>query len=187
LRFAITRLIQASSRLWHSFQFRAVVLRFKSSGRPFLERHTAGARDLNGEIGPLFRTDSAEEREIPFPRLKCRPVQIDGHAVMDRCHKIRDRQRPALSSRDCNQRHVVDRPIERSQIGNVQAAVKGRDGPRRDRAEDWEMQLIDMEMQNVELVRPLPHIFEHEDVVREGIANRSIEPQCAGRARHQVA
>ena len=73
--------------------------------------------------------------------------------MVNRCHEIRGRERGTLRIGDRDQRHIVDRSMERLQIGDIQAAVKSRQCPRGYRAKDREMEVVDVEMKDVELAR----------------------------------
>ena len=61
-----------------------------------------------------------------------------------------------------------------------------RDGPLGEVTDQRIVQVIDMEMQHVELVGPPPNIVEHDDMVREWVPDRRIEPQRHVRAPHQL-
>ena len=71
------------------------------------------------------------------------------------------------------------------QIGQVLAAVQRGDRAARDRAEQREMKLVDVEVQDVEVVGALPHAVEHQHVIGNRIAHAGVEPQrlAARRAR----
>ena len=151
-----------------------------------LERNAERARNGDGAVGPLLRRDAAEKGEIAAARLASGAVQVDGKAVMDGRREIRVRHRAALRVGDRDQRHVVEADIERQQIGQVLAAVQRRDGPARDRAEQREMKLVDVEMQDVEIVGALAHAIEHQHVIGNGIAHAGVEPQRLRHAGHEV-
>src|SRR6185437_6772454 len=124
-------------------------------GRDF-ERYSHGARNGDGAVGSLLRRDAPEEGQIAAGP-GAGPVQINGNAMMDGAGKIRSRHRSALRAGDRNQRHVVKPHVEGMQIGEVLATVQRGDRPGRERAEQREMELVDVEVQYVEVGGPLPH------------------------------
>jgi hypothetical protein len=48
------------------------------------------------------------------------------------------------------------------------------------------MQVIDVEVQDIEIVCPLPHAVEHLHDVRDGIAHGRIQAQGLRHASHQL-
>jgi hypothetical protein len=75
-----------------------------------------------------------------------------------------------------HQRHIIDRSIEWSQIGNIQTAVQSCQRPRGHWPKHREMKVVDVEMEYVKLARPLAHVFEHQHIVGIGVSNRRIKP-----------
>src|SRR6185437_10725521 len=92
-------------------------------GRDF-ERYSHGARNGDGAVGSLLRRDAPEEGQIAAGP-GAGPVQIH--------------------------RHVVEPHVEGMQIGEVLATVQRGDRPGRERAEQREMELVDVEVQYVEV------------------------------------
>ena len=149
-----------------------------------LERNAQRARNGDGAVGPLLRRDAPEEGQIAAgPRAG--PVQGHGNAMMDGAGKIRFRHGSALRAGDRNQRHVVEPHIEGKQIGQVLAAVQRGHRPARERAEQREMELIDMEVQDVEVGGPLPDAVEHQHVIGNRIAHAGVEAQSLRHAGHE--
>ena len=66
----------------------------------------------------------------------------------------------------------------------ILAAVQCGHGPARMLVKNREMKLVDMEVQHVELRRHLPHLVEHEHVVRNDVTDFSVQPQCCRNAAH---
>jgi hypothetical protein len=46
--------------------------------------------------------------------------------------------------------------------------------------------VVSMEVQHVEVARPLPHFLQHQHVVRERVANLRIETQASFAACHEL-
>ena len=115
-----------------------------------------------------------------------RTMQVDRQAVVDGRREVRVRHRAALRVGDRDQRHVVEADIERKQIGQILAAVQRGDGAARDRPEQREMKLVDVEVQDVEFVGALAHAIEHQHVIGDRIADAGVEPQRLRHAGHQI-
>ena len=113
-------------------------------------------------------------------------MQVDRQAVIDGRREVRVRHRAALVVGDRNQRHVVEAEIERQQIGQILAAVQRGDGAARDRPEQRELELVDMEVQDVEVVGALAHAIEHQHVIGDRIDDAGVEPQRLGHAGHEI-
>ena len=113
-------------------------------------------------------------------------MQVDRQAVIDGRREVRLRHRAALIVGDRDQRHVVEAEIERQQIGQVLAAVQGGDGAVRDRPEQRELKLVDMEVQDVEVIGALAHAIEHQHVIGDRIDDAGVEPQRLGHAGHEI-
>ena len=92
----------------------------------------------------------------------------------------------ALGVGDRDQRHVVEPRIKRVQIREVLAAVQRSDSAARDVPKQWEMELIDVEMQDVKLVGSLADAIEHQHVVRDRIAHAGIETERLRDARNEI-
>src|SRR5579863_3713490 len=102
-------------------------------------------------------------------------MQFSRNAVVDRRNKIGMRQWLALVIGDRNQRHFAEAGIERLEISQILSAVKSGQGPGRQRAEKWKMKQIDVKMKDVELVRALPDLINHQHEVRNDVAHNRIE------------
>ena len=63
------------------------------------------------------------------------------------------------------------------EIGQVLPAMQRGDGAAGERPEQWEMKLIDMEVQKVELAGPLADAVEHQHIIGDRIAHVGVEPQ----------
>jgi hypothetical protein len=68
----------------------------------------------------------------------------------------------------------------------VLAAVQCGDGAVRDRPEQRKVKLVDVEVEDVELIRHLAHAVEHQHVIRDGIPHVGVEAQRDRHATHQV-
>ena len=93
--------------------------------------------------------------------------------------KIGVRQRFALVVGNRDQWHIAESGIERLEIAQILPAVKRGQGPGCQRAEKREMKQIDMKMKNVEFLRALAHLIDHQHEVRNDVAHGRIEPKRA--------
>jgi hypothetical protein len=109
-----------------------------------------------------------------------------GNAVVNRRDEVRGGERGTLRIGDRDQRHIVDRSMERPQIGDIQAAMQSRQYPRGYRPKDREVEVVDVKMKDVEFARALPHLIEHHHVMRIRIANGRVKSQRLWRARDQL-
>ena len=115
-----------------------------------------------------------------------RAMQSHWDAVKDGAHKMNVRYRAPLGVGDRDQRHVVEPRIKRVQIREVLTAVQRSDSAARDVPKQWEMELIDVEMQDVKLVGSLADAIEHQHVVRDRIAHAGIETERLRDARNEI-
>src|SRR5258705_314722 len=113
-------------------------------------------------------------------------MQVSRNAMLHSGDEIGMRQRLALRVRDGSEGHVPEAEIEAPEIGKILAPMKGGQRSLRDRPNQWEMKMIDVEMQDIELVAPLAHLIEHEHVVRDRITHRRIEPQGGDRTGNEL-
>ena len=105
---------------------------------------------------------------------------------MDIANPVGEAQRLALMARDRAQRHLRKRPKYHGQVRQVEAAVQGGERAVRDTAEDREMEVVGMEVQDVELVRTLADPFQQHRGVRERIEDSRVESQRSRSTRHQL-
>src|SRR5262249_13174589 len=148
-----------------------------------LKRNAAGAGNGDGMVHALFRTDTAEKRQILPARFEVHAVQFSRDPMINRGNVASRRCRLALRVRDRHERHFAKVAIEYLQVGKVLSPMKRGQRPVSDRPEDRKMKLVDMEMKNVELVGPFADFVEHDEIVRDRVSNRRREPKrrtCAG-------
>src|SRR6202161_1133315 len=106
-------------------------------------------------------------------------MQTSRDAMMDGRNKIGVRQGCALVVRNENQWHSAEQGIKGFETPQVLPAVKRSQGLRRQRAEEREMEQIDVKMKNVKLLRALAHLINHQHEVRYDIAHGRIKAQGA--------
>ena len=78
-----------------------------------------------------------------------------------------------------NQWHFAEPGIKGLEIPQILPAVKRSQGLRRQRAEEREMEQIDVKMKNVKLLRALTHLINQQHEVRYDVAHRRIKAQGA--------
>src|SRR5665213_4536275 len=113
-----------------------------------LQRNAERPRNHSGAIRSFLWGDAAEKGNVPVVWFDDRAVQIDGEAMINGRREIRIRHWAALIVGDRDKRHVIEPDIERQQIRQILAAVQGGHRAVRDRSKQWELKLIDMEVQD---------------------------------------
>jgi hypothetical protein len=113
-------------------------------------------------------------------------MQAGRNAVVDRRKKIDVRQWLALVVGDGNQWHFAEAGIERLEIPQILPAVKRSQGPRCQRAEKREVKQIDVKMKNVEFLRALAHLINHQHEVRNDVAHGRIKAKRTSAAGSQL-
>jgi hypothetical protein len=96
---------------------------------------------------------------------------------MDRAQPTQMRKRAPLVVGDRNQRDVREGREKGRKIGQVETTVHGRHGSPGERARQREMKIVDMEMQDVELIRPSSHLIERDHIVGERVEDARIEAE----------
>src|ERR1700683_340900 len=81
---------------------------------------------------------------------------------------------------DGDQRHFAEAGIEGLEIAQILPAVQCGQGPCRQRAEKRKMEQIDVKMENVELIRTLPDLINHQHEVRNDVAHCRIKAERTG-------
>ena len=137
----------------------------------------AGAGDRDGVIDALFRADAPEERQVVPARIEIRVMQVGGNPVVHGRHISRGRRRFPLCVGDRDERHLREAAIERLEVRKVLPAVQRGEGAMSDRSKDRKMELVDVEMKEVELVGPLAHLVEHQEIIGDDIPHRRREPK----------
>ncbi len=158
-----------------------------------LDRHPRPMGHLDGAIGTLLRRHAPQEREVVTDTVAAGPELVDGQAVVDRPDPVRGRQRGALVVGDGDDRHLGELGIDRLEVRDVQAAVKrgqARDGqaPR-----NGEMEVVDVPVDDVVVVRVGIDALQLDDAVRQRVDHVLVQaqrPRNAGdqaRARLRIA
>ena len=106
-------------------------------------------------------------------------MQVGRNAVVDRRNKIGVRQWFALVVGDGNQWHFAEAGIKGLEVPQILPAVKRGQGPSCQRAEKREMEQINVKMKNVEFLRALAHLINHQHEVRNGVAHGRIKAERA--------
>ena len=107
--------------------------------------------------------------------------------MLDGGDEIGIRDGLTLRRGDADQRHVGKADVERLEIVQILAAVQRGDGAVGNRPKQGKMELVDVEMQDVEFVRQLPHAVEHQHVVGNRVADIGVEAQGHRYAGDHVA
>src|SRR3984957_13186911 len=102
-------------------------------------------------------------------------METSRNAMIDGRDKIGVRQWFALVARNGNQRHFAEPGIKGFEIPQILPAVKRSQGPRRQRAEEREMEQIYVKMKNVKHLRALTHIIHQQHEVRYDVVHGRIK------------
>ena len=79
--------------------------------------------------------------------------------MVNRCQPVHlRRHRSPLAVGDRDQRHFVEGAVHRHEVRQVQPAMQGRETLMRQVPEQHVLQQIDMEVDDVELIGPRPHL-----------------------------
>src|ERR1700730_10813819 len=84
--------------------------------------HLGSNSRLDGAIQPLLRRSTPEKRQI-LSRTALERIEVVGKAVIDRGAPRPHRQRPPLSVRNGDQRHVWKLPIDGGELGQIEPSV----------------------------------------------------------------
>src|SRR5690606_15565129 len=145
-----------------------------------LELHAEATSDFDGAVRPFFRRDSPEEREIIASWRLDRTEQVERQAVMNRADPIDRRHWQALMVGDGDERRLAEGAVEGLEVGQIEAPVQCGHRGRMQTAHGRQVNEIEVEVDDVELMRPFENLIQHDDVVRNGIDDIWIETQ--GRA-----
>ena len=132
-----------------------------------LQRNAGADRHLDRTVGALLRGDAAEEGEVAALRLRVERAVLSRQSVMDGREPVDVLgHRIALVVRDRHQGHAREGTVDRHEVRHVEAPVHRREALVVQVLEHRVLQQVDMEVQNVELVRPLVHVMQHREVAR---------------------
>src|ERR1700693_2514128 len=87
---------------------------------------------------------------------------------------------------DGNQWHSAEAGIKGFEIPQILPAVKRGHSPSCQRAEKREMEQIDVKMENVEFLRVLANLIDHQHEVRNAVAHGRIKAERASATRNQL-
>src|ERR1700683_345910 len=88
---------------------------------------------------------------------------------------------------DGDQRHFAEAGIDGLESAHILPAVQCGQGPCRQRAEKRKMEQIDVKMENVELIRTLPDLINHQHEVRNDVAHCRIKAERTGTTGSQFS
>jgi hypothetical protein len=87
---------------------------------------------------------------------------------------------------DGNQWHFAEAGIKGLEICQILPAMKRSQSPRSQRAEKREVEEIDVKMENVEVLRVLAYLIDHQHEMRNAVAHGRIEAERASTTRSQL-
>src|SRR5690606_26709415 len=115
-----------------------------------LQRNTGPLGDFDRSIRSLVVTDAAQEGEVIALAVWMEAMQPCGQAMIDGREPVGGGQGLALMIGNGDLRHLREGVEDRREIGQVEAPVLGRQSARGDIAELWEVQVVEVEVNDVE-------------------------------------
>ena len=85
--------------------------------------------------------------------------------MINRRLPVRPRQRVTLGVRNRDDRDISELVVKRSQVRQIEPAVKGCDMRNSQESGDWKMQVINVKMDDIKFVRALRYLVQQQDVV----------------------
>src|SRR5271165_247774 len=149
-----------------------------------LQRHRGSRSNFDRSIRPLFRRNPTEECEMTTPRLRLECKEVAGKTVINGADPISVRQILALILRDRDEWQPWKNPIERGDIRQIQSAVMSAHSALSQAADQRSVQEVNVKMQDIKLIDPLSDLLQHDDVVRQRIADRRVEANSRVAAWH---
>jgi hypothetical protein len=125
---------------------------------------------------------SGEMRPRHAAGVRPKAIEVGGKPVINGRLPVHPRQRFTLRIGDRNNRDFRELAVQRNEVGDIEPSVQRGDMGVAGAARQRKMQVVDVEVQHVEIVRLLHNPFEHQDVMRELVDAMRVEPQRA-RAR----
>jgi len=82
---------------------------------------------------------------------------------------------------------ALENPVERSEIRRIQSAMMSAHSAVYQAAYQRSVQEVDVKMQDIKLVDPLSDLLQHDDVVRQRIADPRVEANSRVAAGHEFS
>src|SRR6059058_365161 len=89
--------------------------------------------------------------------------------MVNRAHPMSLRQWTPLRMRNGDNGHIGKLVVNRRQIGQVEPAVQGGHLRKRSATREREVKIVDMEMNDVELVKALKDLLQQDDMMGKGV------------------
>src|SRR5262249_29083193 len=125
---------------------------------------------------PFLRRDAAKKGEVL--RLDWqRPQQLLRKSVIDGPDPTGLWKRPALGIRNRNDRHRREGGENRLVIRQIEATMKSGHERNWLAGQQRERIVVQMERKKIELLRPPPHLLQHQHMECVGVSHRSVEAQ----------
>ncbi len=141
-----------------------------------LQRHAERLGDGDGAVGALFGGDAAEEGEVAALALAT-AIQARLQPVQHRARPVGPGHGPALAVGDGHQWELRPAAVDARQVLQVEPAVERGQGALGHVLEEGEVDHIGVEVDEIELVRPPPHLVQHGHVRGEvRLQQRRIQP-----------
>src|SRR5262245_4759578 len=113
-------------------------------------------------------------------------MQVSGQAMVNGCLPVGPGHWSTLVVGDGDERHLSVLCEQVLQVRSVQPPVQGRDARARVAAQQWEVQIIAVEVNDIEPGHILEDQLQQPQVVRQRLPTVSVPPQGAGTGRNQL-
>src|SRR6266853_674433 len=100
--------------------------------------------------------------------------------MVNRPHPLRLRQWTPLRMRNGDNRHISKLVVNRRQIGEIEPAVQCGHVRKRSPTRQREVKIVDMEMNNVELVKALKDFLQQDDMMSKGVYRLAQSQRARG-------
>src|SRR6266446_10664615 len=100
--------------------------------------------------------------------------------MVNRPHTLRLRQWAPLRMRNGDNRHIGKLVVNRRQIGQIKPAVQCSQLRKRSATRKREVKIVDMEMNNVELVKALKDFLQQDDMMGKGVCRLAQSQRARG-------
>src|SRR6266403_5660036 len=105
--------------------------------------------------------------------------------MINRPHPVSLRQWAALRMRNGDNRHIGKLVVNRRQIGQVEPTVQGGNVRKRSATRQREVKIVDMEMNDVELIKALKDLLQQDDMMGKSV-HRLAQSQRSRRDWNQM-
>jgi len=142
-------------------------------------------RDGNRTVDALLRRDASEKRQIAA-RTRVKLEEPCREPMMNGGRPPRVGQRLSLGVRDGDHRYIAEFSIQRAQLVEIEPSVQSGHVRALDPADDGEVELRDVEVDDIELVGALSDLFQHEHMRGQGVFTICVQTERSAADRYEL-